>query len=85
VIFGQVVLSKSLDTRSETLIAFQHEIDDRALLDAAATVLPAECDVSQEIEKEERFSRLRRAPNDREANARHETFHKVIWRCRELD
>ena len=58
--------------------AFEADVDDGALPDAMAAIVPAERDVHQEVEDQEALAAFRRAPDDDEAASREEALDAIV-------
>ena len=81
----QKVLPESLDARFEAGLSFERAVDNRRRLDPAAAVLPSQRDVHDQVEDPEALARLRRPPNDHQADARDQSLDQIAALRTELD
>src|SRR5262249_34853960 len=73
-----VVSSECFLARRQPCPALQADIDYWRLLNAAASVLPAERDMQAEVHRPKTFVALRRTPNHRTAGTREQSFDKIV-------
>ena len=63
--FGELGLPERLAPLAEAAPAFKADVDDGALPDAMAAIVPAERDVHQQVEDQEALAAFRRSPERR--------------------
>ena len=73
----EVLQSECLASSFEPSRAFEHQIDDRALLDAPPAIFPAESDVHYEIKNKKCFAAFRRPPYNGKPAAWNEALNKI--------
>ncbi len=70
---------------AEALRSFEADVDDGALLDAQASIAPAECDVHEQVGGPEALAALRRTPDDDEAAPPQEAFDAIVLSAEQLN